>query len=96
MNHPLTDEICTEVADSMIDFPNGFPDAHDHMRAGADWQLKQMIEWLRGNLSSLEEDGSSRYIRIAHQHYTQFRYLIDQEKVIDDLKKAMRPQEDNQ
>ena len=43
MTHPLTDEICREVADSMIDFPNGFPDAHDHMRAGADWQLEQVI-----------------------------------------------------
>ena len=34
MNHPLTDEICREVADSMIDFPNGFPDAHDYMLTG--------------------------------------------------------------
>ena len=42
MTHPLTDEICREVADSMIDFPNGFPDAHDHMRAGADWQLEEL------------------------------------------------------
>jgi len=48
--HPLTDEICREVADSMIDFPNGFPDAHDHMRAGADWQLEQVIKYLENDL----------------------------------------------
>ena len=29
----------------MIDFPNGFPDAHDNMRAGADWQLQVDAEW---------------------------------------------------
>ena len=40
MTHPLTDEICKTVGDSMIVF-DGFPDAHDHMRAGADWQLEQ-------------------------------------------------------
>ena len=29
----------------MIYFPNGFPDAHDHIRAGADWQLNCDAEW---------------------------------------------------
>ena len=44
-DHPLNDEICREVADSMIDFPNGFPDAHDSIRAGADWQLEHQAQW---------------------------------------------------
>ena len=49
MTYPPTDEICREIADSMISFPNGFPDAHDHMRAGADWQLEQVIKWIEEN-----------------------------------------------
>ena len=85
--HPLTDEICREVADSMIDFPNGFPDAHDHMRAGADWQLEQVIDWLNNNL--------------AKGYYLSpmgcYDHEIDVDDLLDDLKEAMRPQqlEDN-
>lgn len=33
----------------MVDF-DGFPDAHDHMRAGADWQLEQVIKYLENDL----------------------------------------------
>ena len=43
---PMTEEICMTVGDSMVDFKHGFPDAHDHMRAGADWQLEQVLKWL--------------------------------------------------
>lgn len=54
MTHPLTDEICREVADSMTHFPNGFPEPEDHMRAGADWQLEADAEWWRIILNKAE------------------------------------------
>ena len=78
MNHPLTDEICREeIAESMIDFPNRFPDAHDHMRAGADWQLEQVINWIKRN----------------GQDYFGLDVFITSDEFIADLKKAMRPQQ---
>ena len=44
-NHPLTDEICKTIYCT-------WPEEHqtslvcDNMRAAADWQLEQVIEWL--------------------------------------------------
>ena len=37
--HPLTDEIIEEIA--------RFDPDEDDMRAAADWQLKQVLEWLK-------------------------------------------------
>jgi len=56
-NHPLTDELCEELPGAscitILTAP-GDPDPYicpqyiaDDMRAAADWQLKQVIEWLR-------------------------------------------------
>ena len=86
IDHPLTDEICREVADSMIDFPNGFPDAHDHIRAGADYQLEQVIEWLRSA-------DSRDYLWVWIDGDAE----INKDELIADLRKAMRlqQQEDN-
>ena len=43
MTHPLTDEICLAIDDNaMIDSD----DWKGAMRAGADWQLEQVIKWL--------------------------------------------------
>ena len=44
-NHPLTDEICRHLADTE-DRPFTAIEM-DNMRAAADWQLEQVIEWLR-------------------------------------------------
>jgi len=49
--HPLTYEIAEEI------YPHS-PDGHEyycgswnvHMQAGANWQLEQVIEWLKDNL----------------------------------------------
>ena len=73
MTHPLTDELIEEIA--RFD-----PDAND-MRAAADWQLEQVVEWLRDSLQD------HRYIGIG--------ILVDY--VIEDLREEMRPttQEDN-
>jgi len=43
--HPLTDEICRHLADTE-DRPFTSIEM-DNMRAAADWQLEQVIEWLR-------------------------------------------------
>ena len=80
MTHPLTDEICLLIDDSsMIDED----DWRGYMRAGADWQLEQVIEWLEfgyktdPNLSpEIKRRGGFKAIAIF-------------------LEKAMRPQEDN-
>ncbi|MFZ9014649.1 MAG: hypothetical protein ACO23H_10470 [Alphaproteobacteria bacterium] len=80
--HPLTDELIEEIA--RFD-----PDADD-MRAaydkGAEDRLEQITEWLRKNLPQtlyLEPIG---YIEYKKE---------DRLRLIDDLKKAMRPQGDN-
>jgi hypothetical protein len=39
--HPLTDEICDQIQDSV------HPCDPADMRAAADWQLEQVIEWIK-------------------------------------------------
>ena len=56
------------------------------MRSAADWQLEQVIEWLKDNVSH------SLFLEVG------VTYPIDFDWIVDDLKKAMRPtntQEDN-
>jgi len=91
--HPLTDEIC----EGLVTFP--LESEHDYieMRAAADWQLEQVIEWLRNNLRS------SAYLSTAFCGSADVDtatvlaafYEIDVLEVVDDLKEAMRPQKDN-
>ena len=85
MTHPLTDDFCHRIAES---WP---PDAaeKDNMRSAADWQLEQVIKWLRENLDE-------RYIVDGDV----LDLVMDVESVVIDLKQAMRPtttttQEDN-
>jgi hypothetical protein len=40
MAHPLTDEICDQIQDSI------HPCDPENMRAAADWQLEQVIDWV--------------------------------------------------
>jgi hypothetical protein len=57
-------------------------------RAAADWQLEQVIEWLKVNL-------------MKHDFHEGYAYLYDDcsnaeievDKVLEDLKQAMRPQQ---
>ena len=78
MTHPLTDDFCHRIAES---WP---PDAaeKDNMRSAADWQLEQVIEWLKFNTDD--------YLL---QDYYKTYFLT--EAFLDDFKKAMRPQEDS-
>ena len=89
MTHPLTDEIIDELAQFNSDLTGEQVVNRDHdMRAAADWQLEQVIHWLRENLNWTEEDGINRYTQ-------SFNFLINKEKLIADLEKAMRPTQED-
>ena len=78
--HPLTDEICRAIDDkAMIDED----DWKGCMKAGADWQLEQVVEWLK----NVDMDHSLSY----DGEYRSDRFLV-----INAFREAMRPtQEDN-
>ena len=83
MTHPLTDEKALSLFsfEQLMDASQSIT-VEDAMRSAADWQLGQVMKWLDENLSN----------------YTDDDYLGDCEplhKLEGDLKKAMRPQEDN-
>jgi len=78
--HPLTDEIILSIADEAYHLP-GY---QDDMRAAADWQLEQVLIWLKSDL------GCSTYLQSKGYYDCE----IDVDDVLYDLKEAMRPQED--
>ena len=79
--HPLTDDMCLAIDDNpSIAYMRSW---RSSMRTAADWQLEQVIDWLHNNLDE-------NYIWADV-----FPPGINVESVIDDLKQAMRPQEDN-
>ena len=83
MTHPLTDEICEEIT--------FWRNPCDNMRAAADWQLEQVFEWINNNLYYIQEDGSIRYHNCVNP--VSGKYVVfDHYQIIDDLRKAMRPQ----
>lgn len=93
--HPLTDETMERIAIN-AHWSGDIGDVvfrHDDMRSATDWQLEQVIEWLKVNL-------------MKHNYYEGYAYISDDydsnaeievDKVLEDLKRAMRPkqQEDN-
>ncbi len=81
--HPLTDEICEHLADT-TDRPFTAVE-RGNMRAAADWQLEQVLEWLDKNL----ENYSDNDVLVINGD-CEFTYQLR-----EDLEKAMRPQEDN-
>ena len=81
MTHPLTDDIIESELATPAHFTSGSLVGlftHDDMRAAADWQLEQVIEWVK--------------------HCRGYRLELASEtwNFVQDLKAAMRPQEDNQ
>jgi hypothetical protein len=77
--HPLTDDIIEEISVSYLKNCEG---VKSNMRNAADWQLEQVIEWLR--CVSLYD-----YLYLWNDSAE-----INKDELIADLKKAMRPQED--
>jgi len=86
--HPLTDEICCQLwqdnKDNWLKLQEPCPATRRVMRAATDWQLKQVLEWLKTNTEDY----------VLEDYYSTY-FLI--EAFLDDFKKAMRPttQEEN-
>ena len=80
-HHPLTDDLCYTVCE---DWPPEDDVEKDNMRSAADWQLEQVVEWIRSHPWA----GSDC-------PFYDFEAEEERSRLIDDLKKAMRPQEDN-
>ena len=71
--HPLTDDFCHRIATWPSDAAE-----RDNMRSAADWQLEQVIEWLK--------DHAAVYMYEAHDGP-----CFDEDGLLDDFEKAMRP-----
>jgi len=82
--HPLTDDIIRyDKKLGCQDFGTWIYTEND-LRAATDWQLKQVLEWLKTNTEDY----------VLEDYYSTY-FLI--EAFLDDFKKAMRPttQEEN-
>ena len=85
--HPLTEEIINTFASPQYhDFGGdiggvntGFD--YDDLRAAADWQLEQVVDWLRDRL----------HFRLYLEPAEPLNHKIDVDYVIEDLQEAMRP-----
>ena len=79
--HPLTNEKALSLFsfERIMDMSQPL-ETEDFMRTAADWQLEQVIEWLRHNLGSVPLDP---VVYSGHE--------IDVDYVIEDLREAMRP-----
>ena len=78
--HPLTDELLKQIGCSN---PRARVFDTQAMRSAADWQLEQVMKWLDENLSNYTDDDYNDDCDSIHLWMR------------DDLKKAMRPQENN-
>ena len=88
MTHPLTDEMCEQIAPTS-QWSGDIGDVvfrHSDMRAAADWQLEQVINWIKEN--------GQDYVYYDHSLGYEMLSLND---FIADLREVMRPQqkEDN-
>jgi len=86
MTHPLTDNTIRYVEKlGCHDFGTWIYTEND-LRTAADWQLEQVIEWMKTNL-------------MKHTFHDGYAYLYDdcsnayikEEELLKDIKKAMRP-----
>tara|TARA_Y100000389_G_scaffold1496_1_gene1516 strand:+ start:512 stop:763 length:252 start_codon:yes stop_codon:yes gene_type:complete len=83
MTHLLTDKIIEKQFGRYDGIDDVMVYDEDDIRSAVDWQLEQVIDWLRNNL---DESYIWAYVMPPG---------IDVESVIDDLKQEMRPQENN-
>ena len=94
MTHPLTDDIIESELATPAHFTSGSLVGlftHDDIRNAADWQLEQVVEWLQANLWLHDDETGSIYIKKDFLS----DLVINEELIIEDLKKAMRPQEES-
>ena len=83
--HLLTDETCERISSRCVSTTTSVE--RNNMRAAADWQLEQVLEWLKTNTEDY----------VLEDYYSTY-FLI--EAFLENLKQAMRltttTQEDNQ
>jgi len=83
--HPLTNKDLEDLEKLLTSSVLGqlvLPSDFELARAAADWQLEKVIKWLK--------DHAAVYMYEAHDGP-----CFDEDGLLDDFKKAMRPQEDN-
>jgi hypothetical protein len=78
--HPLTDEICDQIQDSV------HPCDPENMRTAADWQLEQVIEWMEANL--MNHDFYKGYAYLCDNFPNVY---IKEYELLEDLRESMRP-----
>ena len=89
--HLLTDEIIWAIWKAS-DFDESIMDRMEKFaRSAADWQLEKVIEWLQENLLLCNDKLEYCYLK----KYPLSGMSIDKDKVIEDLKQVMRPQQDD-
>ena len=92
MTHPLTDEICDNIA-PMAQWVGDIGDTifrHCDMRAAADWQLEQVINaWEDAFQSDLEHGVRSLNDKAAEELAAKYPRIFTFGQVLD----AMRPQQ---
>ena len=99
-DHPLTDEMIEDIVYETVRSDEtvrtvGVSCFVMPMRAayalGRKEALKDVIDWLQTNLGMYDDDLGYTYIKEDFLS----DWVIDEEMVIEDLKKAMRPQEES-
>lgn len=84
MTHPLTEELIESIHENYTFLKIEFDDA---MRAAADWQLEQVVQWIEDNLLNPRENRRQLYVYDNDRKtYMEFDY-----ELIDRLTQAMRP-----
>ena len=91
--HPLTDDRCDDIAFCYINTS----DTCDNMRSAADWQLEQVIEWLKDNVShSLLLEVTDKGVTYPNTSKNDKSLLrLDLDWIVEDLREAMRPTQEN-
>lgn len=99
MTHPLTDKKVQSIWDKVANETSGGFTQDDLMRAAYDLgeskgraeMLEQVIEWLQENLWLCDDEQGPLYVKEDFLS----DMVVDEEKVIKDLKQAICPQENN-
>ena len=86
INHPLTEEIMYKIHRPHAGYCDPF--GEDDMRAAADWQLEQVIEWLKANLMEYSPEKGYTYLDLF---WDDAEIRVD--LVVERLKEAMRPRQ---
>ncbi|MCP4777715.1 MAG: hypothetical protein GY880_26135 [Planctomycetaceae bacterium] len=94
MTHPLTNKkLFKKFWDHTVDVTTEVLYTPDGIRASADWQLEQVIKWIFDNLEN-PRSLDDRYV-VVDGKGDNLLVAINTDSIVDDLREAMRPQEDS-